>query len=224
MEVFMGTIMAVGFNYAPRGWAMCNGQLLSVAQNSALFSLLGIAYGGDGVTTFGLPDLRGRTAVGTGPGPGLTNVVQGQKWGSENTTAVVNGAVSVTIGAANLPKHTHPVTIEGNQLTATSTLNVTATTGGPTPAAGMTLGSGGTGGSGVANIYAASTIAPDIALNTASVTTKVDGQINTTSGQNDGTGAAINAPVTATGQIGLAQPSLGVNYIICIEGLYPTRN
>lgn len=224
MEAFMGTIMAVGFNYAPRGWAQCNGQLLSIAQYSALYSLLGVVYGGDGVSTFGLPDLRGRTAVGAGTGPGLSNVVPGEKWGNASTTAVVTGAVSVSIGADNLPKHTHPVTVAGNQLTAASTLNVTATTGVATPAAGMTLGSGGTGGSGMANIYAAADVTPNIALNTASVTTKIDGQISTTSGPNDGTGAAINAPVTATGQVALAQPSLGVNYIICLEGLYPARN
>lgn len=224
MEAFMGTIMAVGFNFAPRGWAMCNGQVMPIAQNSALFALLGTTYGGDGVSTFGLPDLRGRTAVGMGQGPGLTNVVQGEKWGAVSTTAVVTGAVSVSIGADNLPKHTHPVAIAGNQLTATSTLNVTATTGGPTPSAGMTLGSGGTGGSGMANIYAATSITPDIALNTATVTTKVDGQINATSGPNDGNGTAINAPVTATGQIALAQPSIGLNYIICLQGIYPSRN
>lgn len=224
MEAFMGTIMAVGFNFAPRGWAMCNGQVMPIAQNSALFALLGTTYGGDGVSTFGLPDLRGRTAVGIGQGPGLTNVVQGQKWGTESTTAVVTGAVSVSIGADNLPKHTHPVTVAGNQLTATSTLNVTATTGGATPSAGMTLGSGGTGGSGMANIYAAADVTPNIALNTASVTTKIDGQLSITSGPNDGNGTAINAPVTATGQVGVAQPSIGVNYIICLQGLFPARN
>ena len=71
MEPFIGQLMCVGFNFAPKGWAMCQGQLLSIAQNSALFSLLGTMYGGDGRVTFGLPDLRGRSPIGMGQGPGL---------------------------------------------------------------------------------------------------------------------------------------------------------
>jgi microcystin-dependent protein len=224
MEVFIGTIMQVGFNFAPRGWAQCNGQLMSIAQNTALFSLLGTTYGGDGRTTFALPDLRGRTAVGMGQGPGLGNVVQGQVWGSENTTAVVNGAVSVAIDAAHLPKHTHPVSVAGNQLTATSTLNVTATVGTATPLEGMTLGSGGNGGPGSANIYVGGSVAPDVALNAGSVTTKLSGQIDTATGENSGSGAPIMAPVTATGQVNVVQPSLGMNYVIALEGIYPSRN
>ncbi|MDP2310212.1 MAG: tail fiber protein [Pseudomonadota bacterium] len=78
MEPFLGQLMLVGFNFAPRGWAFCNGQLLSIAQNTALFSLLGTTYGGDGITTFALPDLRGRTPLHFGQGPGLSNYVQGE--------------------------------------------------------------------------------------------------------------------------------------------------
>lgn len=78
MDAFMGTIMPVAFQYAPRGWMFCNGQTLPIAQNSALFSLLGTMYGGDGQNTFGLPDLRGRVPVGSqGPGPGIATVAQG---------------------------------------------------------------------------------------------------------------------------------------------------
>ena len=69
-EPFLGEIRAFGFNFAPRGWAMCNGQILSIAQNTALFSLLGTTYGGNGQTTFGLPDLRGRVPIHLGQGPG----------------------------------------------------------------------------------------------------------------------------------------------------------
>ena len=69
MEPFLGQIQAFGFNFAPRGWALCEGQLLPIAQNTALFSLLGTIYGGDGRTTFGLPDLRGRVPMGQGHGP-----------------------------------------------------------------------------------------------------------------------------------------------------------
>ena len=98
-EPFIGEIRIVGFNFAPRGWANCDGQLLSIAQNSALFSLLGTVYGGDGRTTFGLPDLRGRVPVHAGNGPGLSPRAQGQKSGAEQTT----------LSVANLPSHTHAV-------------------------------------------------------------------------------------------------------------------
>lgn len=97
MEPFIGQIQAFGFNFAPRGWAMCNGQLLSIAQNTALFSLLGTMYGGDGRTTFGLPDLRGRFPLHLGQGPGLPNYVQGQVGGVDQTTLLTT----------NMPAHTH---------------------------------------------------------------------------------------------------------------------
>ena len=82
-EPFIGEIMLTGWNFAARGWAHCNGQLLSINANTALFSLLGTTFGGDGRTTFGLPDLRGRVPVHFGNGPGLSNVFLGEKGGSE---------------------------------------------------------------------------------------------------------------------------------------------
>jgi microcystin-dependent protein len=97
MEPFMGLIAAFGFNFTPRGWASCSGQLSSIAQNSAMFALLGTMYGGDGIQTFGIPDLRGRTLVGMGTGPGLSPVVQGQMAGSQQ----------VTITSSNMPQHNH---------------------------------------------------------------------------------------------------------------------
>ncbi|MBX2929632.1 MAG: phage tail protein [Saprospiraceae bacterium] len=100
MEPFIGQIQAFGFNFAPRGWALCQGQLMSIAQNSALFSLLGTMYGGDGRTTFGLPDLRGRSIVGFGQGPGLSPITQGEKGGAE----------TVTLLTSNMPVHNHMVT------------------------------------------------------------------------------------------------------------------
>lgn len=83
---FLGQIIAFAGNFAPRYWAFCEGQLLSISSNSDLYSLLGTMYGGDGRSTFGLPDLRGRTAVGAGYGPGLSPVSEGQKGGVEATT------------------------------------------------------------------------------------------------------------------------------------------
>jgi len=82
-EPFIGEIMQFGGNFCPRGWAKTEGQLLAISQNSALFSLLGTNYGGDGRTTFGLPDFRGRVAIAPGTGPGLSNYRLGEKGGSE---------------------------------------------------------------------------------------------------------------------------------------------
>lgn len=97
MEPFIGQIQAFGFNFAPRGWAKCDGQLLSIAQNTALFSLLGTMYGGDGQTTFALPDLRGRFPLHAGQGPGLPFYQQGQVGGVEN----------ITLLTTNMPAHSH---------------------------------------------------------------------------------------------------------------------
>ncbi len=96
-EPFIGEIRMVGFNFAPRNWANCDGQLLPIAQNTALFSLLGTMYGGDGRTNFSLPDLRGRVAIHTGTGPGLSPRPQGSRGGQET------GALT----AAQLPSHDH---------------------------------------------------------------------------------------------------------------------
>jgi microcystin-dependent protein len=216
--------MPVGFNFAPRGWALCNGAVLSIAQNSALFALIGTTYGGNGTTTFALPDLRGRTLVGMGQGPGLSDVVQGQLWGVENVTAPVNGAAMVNIDAAHLPKHTHQVSIAGNQLTATSTLNATTSPGSAVPIEGMALGSGGASGPGSANIYVGGGVVPDVPLNASSVSTKLGGQIDTATAENAGGGGAFPAPFSGSAQVGVTQPSLGINYIICVNGIFPSRN
>ena len=97
MEPFLGQIQPFAFNFPPRGWATCDGQLLQISGNQALFALLGTTYGGDGQTTFALPDLRGRTALHLGQGPGLTNRQIGQRSGAEN----------VTLNVSQIPSHTH---------------------------------------------------------------------------------------------------------------------
>ena len=91
---YLGDIKYVGFNFVQRGWASCSGQLLAISTNTALFSLLGTIYGGDGRTTFALPDMRGRVPVHQGNGPGLDSKIIGQKYGSETVTPIVN--ISVT--------------------------------------------------------------------------------------------------------------------------------
>lgn len=96
-EPFIGEVQWFAGNFAPRGWAFCNGQLLAITQNESLFSLLGTTYGGDGRTTFALPDARGRAFIHSGTGPGLSNYKQGQKGGSQQETLTI----------AQLPSHTH---------------------------------------------------------------------------------------------------------------------
>jgi len=97
---FLAEIRTFSFNFAPKGWAMCNGQILSIAQNQALFSLLGTTYGGNGTTNFALPDLRSRTPVHTGQGPGLPFVSLGQVGGEENHT----------LTSVEMPVHNHSFT------------------------------------------------------------------------------------------------------------------
>jgi microcystin-dependent protein len=98
-EPFLGEIRLFGFNYAPNGWAFCQGQLMSIAQNTALFALLGTMYGGNGQTTFALPDFRGRVPVGMGQGPGLPNYTQGEMSGEVNHTLIIT----------EMPAHNHLV-------------------------------------------------------------------------------------------------------------------
>lgn len=116
-DPFVGQVIAVGFNFAPVGWALCDGSLLSISQNPALFSLLGTTFGGDGQNTFALPDLRGRVVLGAGQGPGLQSYVLGQQGGLE-LVAVTGGQIG---------SHTHALSAAA-----------TATT--PTPGTGVVLG------------------------------------------------------------------------------------
>jgi microcystin-dependent protein len=122
-EPLLGTIALFGFNFAPRGWAFCQGQLLAISQNSALFSLLGTTYGGNGTTTFALPDLRGRVPMGQGSGPGLSPRVMGEVAGTE----------SLSLVTANLPAHVHGVDLSSAVVNA-NVRNVPGNTRNPTGA------------------------------------------------------------------------------------------
>lgn len=109
-DPFIGEIRMFAGNFAPRSWAFCWGQLLSVSENDALFALIGTTYGGDGVTTFALPDLRGRIPVGQGQGPGLSNRIIGQRYGTEE----------VTLLSTQMPPHTHTLVASATTATAGS--------------------------------------------------------------------------------------------------------
>lgn len=132
MDPFIGQLLLVPYNYAPKGWEICDGRLLLVKENAHLFALLGTTYGGDGTKTFALPDLRGRVAVGAGQAPDLQNYKLGEK----------NGQESVTLHVAQMPPHTHLVRGSEEATSATPVGNVPGTDTltniyGSTPSAGM---------------------------------------------------------------------------------------
>jgi len=143
MEPFIGEIRLLPYEFAPRGWALCDGQLLPISQNTALFSIIGTTYGGNGTTTFALPDLKGRVAPGAGRGPGLQNWELGEK----------NGTDSVTLTAAEMPQHYH--SLHG--------LDETGDT--DQPSANAYLGQDSArGGQGNINFLAPSNTQPDVTL------------------------------------------------------------
>ena len=119
-EPFVGEVRIFGFTYAPRGWALCRGQLMSISQNTALFSLLGTYYGGDGRSTFALPNLQGNIPISSGQGPGLASYVLGQ----------AGGTVSVTLSISNMPSHTHTLPAGGPASTSTPASNTMIAGGG----------------------------------------------------------------------------------------------
>lgn len=178
MEGTIGEIRMFAANFNPRFWAFCNNQLISIAQNSALFSILGTTYGGNGQTTFALPDMRGRVAVGTGTGAGLSTYQLGQLSGTETNTIL----------SSNLPSHTHAIAGNAKMLTTSGAANVN------TPVNNYFANDGSskydTSGSG--------TMKPaDVLLSLS-----------------PGSGTPVNN----------IMPYTGINYIICMFGIFPSRN
>lgn len=170
MEGYIGQILLFAGNFAPRNFAYCQGQIMAISQNTALFSILGTTYGGNGQTTFALPDLKGRTAIGMGQGAGLPSVALGEKRGTE----------TFTLTTAHMPSHTHTLSgtdVDGNVSVPTNAL----------------LAKNGD------NTYS-----------------------------NTGTmGAMANATVGMSGNsqpFNNRQPYLGINYVVCLYGIYPSRN
>jgi len=149
-EPYIGDIMIVGFGFCPRGWAPTNGQLLAISQNQAMFALLGTQFGGNGMTTFALPDLRGRITIGQGAGPGLTPHVAGQPGGADTTVMT----------QATMPSHSHAVNAN----------NLDGDRPGP---AGKLLAAAPTGGTGNETIY--SEAAPNVTMNPAMISTTGSG-------------------------------------------------
>lgn len=175
-QPFVGEIRLFGGSFAPLGWALCQGQTLSISQYDVLFSLIGTIYGGDGVNTFALPDLRGRLPLGQGTGPGLTPRAIGQTFGVE----------SVTLSTVQMPAHTH--TVLATNGTATEV----------TPGPGLLLGTIPS----PANFYDAGTANPP--------------------GKNPFAPGTIGA-AGGTQPHDNVMPTASVNYIIAMEGIYPSQ-
>lgn len=175
MDPYIGEIRIFAGNYAPTDWQLCDGSALPVSGNEALFSLIGTLYGGDGVTTFNVPDLRGRLAISQGQGPGLTNRVAGQSGGTEQAA----------LDATSMAVHAH-------------TLNTAGTTAN-TPTAGPTVTFANTADDNTMYVNDGATPAP--------------GKVNP---------AANTIAVTGAGQAHAnIMPSMALNYIICLIGIYP---
>jgi microcystin-dependent protein len=179
MEQYLGQILMVAFNFAPVGWALCNGQLLPIAQNTALFSLLGTFYGGDGVTTFALPNLQSRVPIHQGQGAGLSPYVIGS----------VGGAESVTLSVTQMPSHNHAINVNntpGSAPDPTGKIQAEAATGDPRNPSLISQ------------------------FTTASPTGTMAANTVTTAG-----GSQPHANI---------QPYLTINFIIALQGIYPSRN
>ncbi len=179
MEGYIGEVRLFGGNFAPRAWAFCEGQLLSISANTALFSIIGCTYGGDCRTTFALPDLRGRTAIGAGDGPGLTDRRLGAKTGS----------TTVTLTTTQIPSHNHVL----NANTAEGTLNSPQNA---FSASGQTAGN-------------PPNIVPVNPMYSPTANTTMNGNANGLTGG----GQSHNN----------MQPSLALYYIICLQGIFPSR-
>ena len=172
MDPLLASLLLFAGNFAPRGWAFCQGQLVAINQNQALFSLLGTTYGGDGRTTFALPDLRGRVPIGMGQGPGLSLINLGEVGGVENINLTVN----------QMPQHSH--TLNGHK--------ALGDTSDPTNAIPANTGA-------LDREYKGNT-APNAVMNAAAIGTSGSSQ-----------------PVT------IRNPYLGMNYIIAMQGIFPSR-
>ena len=200
MEGTIGEIRIFAAPFAPKNWASCEGQLLAINTNTALFSILGVQYGGDGKTTFALPDLRGRTALGVGQGPGLSNYTIGERTGTEN----------VTLLTPQMPTHSHAATAQVSSVTATGALYGVNSPGGQDNPGGNFIGEDNGAG---ATPYASS--GTPVAMNAGAITV---------------TDVVAPLPSVTVGASGSntphpnMQPSLAMYYIICMYGVFPARN
>lgn len=212
-DYYVGQIMHVGFSYAPSGWLLCNGQVASISQYQALFALLGTTFGGNGSTTFGIPDARGRSLVGVGQSTAGSNYTWGQ----------VAGVEQVTLNSNQMPVHNHQASFSpvGGPLTCTSSLQAVSVplaqraTETAAPAAGSLLGTAAlTSGTGTPVIYAPA--GTGTAVNLGGLSVSVSGGI---------TGGSVAVGLTGgSSPVQTMSPYLAVYTAICVYGVFPSRN
>jgi len=189
-ESFLATMCVFAGNFAPRGYALAQGQILPISTNTALFSLLGTTYGGDGRTSFALPDTRGRALIGAGRGPGLSNYPLGHRGGVETVTLSVN----------QMPSHNHSAS---TTVSGSSTLHASSAGNSDNPANNVLARKPRD------SIYSSS--APDVTMSASAISMALTG--NTTVGNTGGSQAHENR-----------MPYISVNWIITIQGLFPSRS
>ena len=201
MEGTIGEIRAFAGNFAPLNWQFCQGQTISIAQETALFAIIGTTYGGDGVSTFQLPNTQSRIVIGTGQGPGLPNYDLGEVLGEEGHSLQIT----------ELPAHSHTATVQVSSTPASAVfvLNGVPGQGGKPQPQGNLLGQDTT-----ATIYAPGG-SPTVPMNAGSITI---------------TSLTAPPPTVTVSPAGSSlphsniQPVLGMNYIICINGIFPSRD
>ena len=210
-DFYQGGIVLFGGLYAPRGFAYCRGQTIAISQNQALFAILGTTWGGNGRTSFGLPDLRGTAPIGSGQFPGQPNVILGQHLGTQ----------IVALSQAQLPSHSHSAQFtpigggDGSAPQATVTVNAHDGMGDEQNAKGNYWATAGGGLTSVENSYsknAGATMATDAV------------QVTITGGGGITGGTVTVQPTGAGASFSIMQPSLGIDYIIALQGTFPPRS
>lgn len=196
-EPFIGQIMYVPYTFCPKGWAEASGQVLSINMNQALFSLLGTTYGGDGRTTFQLPDLRGRVPVHVGMGSGLSTIVLGEKGGAERQTLTF----------AQMPAHSHTATTNVDSLEVTSVLRGSTVDAETSSPAGASLA--------MPKKAAYSSGSPTADMAAGSVQSTVTGGSATTT---------VDSTNSGTESVPVRDPYLGLLACIALQGIYPSRD
>lgn len=208
-EPFLGQIMQVGFSFAPSGWASCNGQILGIAQNNALFALLGTTFGGNGVSTFALPNAAGRSLLGLGHSTTGSTYVWGQAAGTENETLTI----------ANMPAHNHPAAFTGTAGQTTASGSIQAVTGVTTqtaiPADQSLLANCASAGPNPVKIYAPAGTTGTM-VNLAGVTI---------TGGNFTPAGSVAVGITGSNiPFSIMNPYLAVQTNIALSGVFPSRN
>lgn len=202
MQGVLGVVTLFGGNFAPLNTTMCYGQLIAISENNALFSLLSNFYGGDGRTSFGIPDLRGRSPIGTGQGPGLSNITLGQHVGSESTV----------IQESQMPTHTHAA--------------IFTPSGGAEPTATMKAFNGTANQTNPDSNYLSSPSSPIYRDGPGLGITEVElaADAITITGGGTGAGSVTVEDAGASDSLYIRGPSLGMTYVIFDTGIYPSRN